>query len=76
MKDLDKAIKEAHDFADKAMETSIPWLKRKALQISNGQLIMAVIVYLLALAFQVRLPPARVLAWFTRDRNEPLLIGI
>ena len=51
MKDLDKAIKEAHDFADKAMETSIPWLKRKALVISNGQLIMAVIVYLLALAF-------------------------
>ena len=51
MTDLDKAIKEAHAVADEAIASTVPWIKRKALEISNGQVIVAVIVYLFALAF-------------------------
>lgn len=51
MTDIDKAIKEAHKFADDALESAVPWVKRKALEISNGQVVVAVIVYLFALAF-------------------------
>ena len=51
MTDIDKARKEAHAVADEAIASTVPWMKRKALEVSNGQLIVALVVYLFALAF-------------------------